>query len=96
MSHFDKDGLILSDGTRIDEQVSVTSTLSRLTPPSSVDAVYVGSGFIIRYEYLERGGVLQRRSREPLPPLAAETCSGLVSTDLYGTPHAWQLVRQTH
>lgn len=48
-----------------------------------MDVVYLGTGFIIRYEYLERGGILQRRPGTPLPASEQEKWPGVVSTDLY-------------
>lgn len=54
----------------------------------SVDVVYLGTGFIIRYEYLERGGILQRRPGESLPEPENEKWPGIISTDLYSKlPH---------
>lgn len=49
----------------------------------SVDTVYLGTGFLIKYDYLERGGILQRRPGVPLPDPEDEQWPGIVSTDLY-------------
>ena len=58
-------------------QIAISPTLP------SVDTIYLGTGFHLRYEYLERGGILQRRPNEMLKPIEAETWPGIVSTDYY-------------
>lgn len=86
ISHFTEDGLIFNDGSELSEYVKGRSTCFRQANqmlPNSVDVVYLGTGFIIRYEYLERGGILQRRPGQSLPEPEDETWPGIVSTDLY-------------
>lgn len=61
----------------------MTDACRSLSSWHSVDTIYLGTGFHLRYEYLERGGILERRPNQLLQPIEAETWPGIVSTDYY-------------
>ena len=80
---FSKDAVLFADGSQLIEWVAAHTSQHVTDWQRSVDTVYLGTGFIVRYEYLERGGALVRRPGQLLPRIEDEAFDGIVSTDLY-------------
>lgn len=89
---FSRDAVLFADGSQLTEWVASHTSQHVADFQRSVDTVYLGTGFVVRYEYLERGGALVRRPGQPLPQLEDEAFDGIVSTDLYSTASSMLLL----